>query len=134
MAESLVLRIVVDLAPSDRGGRRRALKDGYRASLSFGRRRRDVEPVVHDAVLVLEDAGELSPGGSATARAWVVSPELLPRTLAAGSVVTLLEGDRIVGRARVIELLVDPTPLPLKDLAAARTRTLGALDAFPRAW
>ena len=25
-------------------------------------------------------------------------------------------------------------PLPLKDLPAARTRTLGALDAFPRAW
>ena len=69
MAESLVLRIVVDLAQSDRGGRRRALTDGYRASLSFGRRRRDVEPVVHDAVLVLEDAAELSPGGSATARA-----------------------------------------------------------------
>ena len=134
MAESLVLRIVVDLAQSDRGGRRRALTDGYRASLSFGRRRRDVEPVVHDAVLVLEDAAEIRPGGSATARAWVISPELLPRTLAAGSVVTLLEGDRIVGRARVIELLVDPTPLPLKDLPAARTRTLGALDAFPRAW
>ena len=126
MTGSLVLRLAVDLAPTDRGGRRRALADGYRASLSFGRRRRDVEPVVHDAVLVLEDAAELAPGGSATARAWVVSPEELPRTLAAGSVVTLLENDRIVGRARVLELLVDPAPMPLRDLAAARTRRLHA--------
>ena len=54
----------------------------------------------------------------------MISPELLPRTLAVGSVVTLLEGDRIVGRARVLELLVDPTPFPLRDLAAARTRVL----------
>lgn len=126
MSDSLVLRVVIDLAPTDRGGRRSALTDGYRASLSFGRRRRDVEPIVHDAVVVLEDAAELAPGGSATARAWVVSPEFLPRDLAAGSVVTLLEGDRIVGRARVIELLVDPTPFPLKDLAAAKTRSLEA--------
>ena len=124
MAESLVLRIAVDLAPADRGGRRRALTDGYRASLSSGRRRRDVEPVVHDAVLVLEDAAELAPGRSATARAWVVSPEELPRTLAAGSVMTLLERDRIVGRARVLELLVDAAPYPLRDLAAAKTRVL----------
>ena len=126
MAESRVLRIEIDLAPSDRGGRRQPLADGYRASLSFGRRRRDVEPVVHDTVLVLEDAAQLAPGERATARAWVVSPEELPRSLAVGSVVTLLEGDRIVGRARVIELLVDPTPSPLKDLAAARTRILDA--------
>ena len=81
---------------------------------------------MHDAVLVLEDAAELAPGGSATARAWVVSPEELPRTLAAGSVVTLLENDRIVGRARVLELLVDRAPTPLQDLAAARTRRLHA--------
>jgi hypothetical protein len=124
MTGNLVLRLAVDLAPSERGGRRRPLADGYRASLSFGRRRGNDEPVVHDAVLVLEDAAELAPGGRATARAWVLSPELLPRSLALGSVVTLLERDRIVGRARVIELLVDPAPSPLKDIAAAKTRVL----------
>ena len=59
----------------------------------------------------------------------MVSPELLPRSLAAGSVLTLLEQDRIVGRARVLELLVDPTPFPLRDLAAARTRGLGPATA-----
>ena len=124
MTGNLVLRVAVDLAPSERGGRRRPLADGYRASLSFGRRRGNDEPVVHDAVLVLEDAEVLPPGGRAIARAWVLLPELLPRSLAVGSVVTLLERDRIVGRARVLELLVDPAPSPLTDIAAAKTRSL----------
>ena len=124
MSGSLVLRLELDLAPSDRGGRRRPVTDGYRASLSFGRRRRDVEPVVHDAVVVLEDADAVAPGGSAVARAWVVLPSDLPRSLAAGNVVTLLEGDRIVGRARVLELCTDATPQPLRDLDAAKVRPL----------
>ena len=97
--------------------------DGYRASLSFGRRRRD-EPIVHDAIVVLEDASSVAPGFSAVARAWVVSPEDLPHSLAPDSVVTLLEADRIIGRATVLEILDDPTPRPLVDLAAAKTRTL----------
>jgi hypothetical protein len=121
---SVVLRIELELVSADRGGRRRPLGDGYRASLSFGRRRRDVEPVVHDAVLVLEDVTELAPGGRAIARAWVVSPDELPRSLGEGSVFTLLEGDRIVGRAQLIEAMEDPAPHPLRDLAAAKTRRL----------
>jgi hypothetical protein len=124
---ALVLRLELDLAPTDREGRRRPLTDGYRASLSFGRRRRGVEPIVHDAIVVLEDTDSLLPGSAAVARAWVVSPEELPRSLAAGSVVTLLENDRIVGRARVLELLSDPTPQPLRDLAAAKRRVIGKL-------
>ena len=123
-SDALVLRLAVELAPTDRGGRRRALADGYRASLSFGRRRRDVEPIVHDAILVLEEADSLEPGASATARAWVLMADELPRSLGVGSVVTLLERDRIIGRAEVLELLSDPTPQPLRDLAAAKVRRL----------
>ena len=128
MAANVVLRLELDLAPTERGGRRRPLFDGYRASLSFGRRRRD-EPVVHDAALVLEDVAELAPGDAATARAWVVTPDELPRSLAAGTVCTLLEHDRIVGRARVLAVLEDPTPFPLRDLGAAKTRPLRAPPA-----
>lgn len=126
-AVSLVLRIRLDLVPTDRGGRRRPLADGYRASMSFGRRRRgDIEPVVHDAVLVLEGPAALAPGATGTARAWVLLPDELPRTLAEGSVFTLLERDRIVGRAEVLGLYDDPTPHALRDLAAAKTRELRA--------
>jgi hypothetical protein len=126
MPTSIVLRLDLDLAPADRGGRRRPITDGYRASMSFGRRRRDVEPVVHDAVLVLEDTPELAPGARATARAYVILPDELPRSLGPGSVFTLLESDRIIGRAELLETLEDPTPQPLRDLGAAKRRRLGA--------
>lgn len=132
MTAALVLRLLVELAPTDRGGRRRPLTDGYRASLSFGRRRRDVEPIVHDAILVLDEVEELAAGGSARARAWIVSPDDLPHSLGVDSIVTLLEGDRIVGRATVLELLEDPTPFPLKDLAAAKARRLSSRAADDR--
>ena len=37
---------------------------------------------------------------------------------------TLLERDRIVARATLLELLEDPEPRPLRDLRAAKTRPL----------
>ena len=126
MSSSLVLRLALDLAPADRGGRRRPLPDGYRASMSFGRRRRGIEPIVHDAVLVLEDTASLAPGASGVARAYVLMPDELPRSLDADDVFTLLENDRIIGRAQLLERLEDPTPQPLADLVAAKRRTLSA--------
>ena len=121
---SLVLRLEVDLAPADRGGRRRPLTDGYRASMSFGRRRRGIEPIVHDAVLVLEDVASLAPGERGVARAWVLMPDELPRDLDAGAVFTFLESDRIIGRAELLELCSDDAPQPLRDLSAAKRRAL----------
>jgi hypothetical protein len=126
---TLVLRIALDLVPEARGGRRRPVADGYRASLSFGRRRRDVEPVVHDAVLVLEGADSLAPGASGVARAYPLLVDELPRGVRTGAVFTLLEGDRIVARARLLERLEDPEPFPLRDLRAAKRRALGAAPA-----
>ena len=113
----MVLRIEVELIA---GERRRPIRDGYRASLSFGRRRRNVEPIVHDAVLVLEDVDELHPGETAIARAYVFDE--LPRHVE--PVFTLLEGDRIVARAQLLQVLDDPEPQPLSDLAAAKRRRL----------
>jgi hypothetical protein len=93
--------------------------------MSFGRRRRrDVEPIVHDAILVLEDVTERAPGERAIARAWVLLPDELPRSVGEGTVFTLLEGDRLVARAQVIGVYDDPTPFPVSDLAAAKTRPL----------
>lgn len=123
---SVVVRLEVDLAETDRGGRRRPLRDGYRASLSFGRRRRDVEPIVHDAVLVFEAVDELEPGASAIARAWMFD-ELPRRGVDDDDVVALLERDRIVGRARVLSVHEDDAPQPLADLAAAKRRPLGGV-------
>jgi ribosomal-protein-serine acetyltransferase len=122
--QGLVLRLALDLVPADRGGRRRPVVDGYRASMSFGQRRRGIEPIVHDAILVLEQRSSLGPGQHGLARAWVLMPDELPRSVSAGSVLTLLEADRIVGRAEILAVCSDPTPRPLEDLAAAKTRRL----------
>ena len=130
----VVLRLALDLAPSDRGGRRRPMVDGYRGSMSFGRRRRGIEPIVHDAVLVLEDVDQLAPGERGVVRAWVLMPDELPRSLDPGDVFTLLENDRIVGRAELLEVRSDPTPQPLADLSAAKTRPLGAELSFLQTW
>jgi hypothetical protein len=111
---SLVLRIALHVAPDHR----RALRDGYRASLSFGRRRRTVEPIVYDAVLVLEAVDALAPGERGIARAYVFDD--LPRVVE--PVFTLLEGDRIVARAELLETLEDPSPQPLANLREAKTR------------
>jgi ribosomal-protein-serine acetyltransferase len=131
--QSLVLRLSLHLVPSDRRGRRRPVADGYRASMSFGQRRRGVEPVVHDAIVVLEDALLLAPGQCGHARAWVLLPEELPRSVAVGSVFVLLEGDQIVGRAEILTICSDPTPQPLQDLRAAKTRPLMDASRSPGA-
>jgi ribosomal-protein-serine acetyltransferase len=122
--QNLVLRLSLDLVDSDRGGRRRPVLDGYRASMSFGQRRRGIEPVVHDAIVVLEQSSALAPGQSGLARAWILMPDELPRSVGVGSVFTLLEGDQIVGRAEILAMYSDPTLKPLGDLRAAKTRPL----------
>jgi hypothetical protein len=91
--------------------------------MSFGQRRRG-EPVVHDAIVVLEDGSMLAPGQRGLARAWVLMPDELPRSVTVGSVFALLERDQIVGRAEILTICSDPTPQPLEDLRAAKTRTL----------
>ena len=132
MPRRLVLRLSLDLVPSDRGGRRRPVVDGYRASMSFGQRRRGVEPVVHDAIVVLEVGSALAPGQHGLARAWVLMPDELPRPVGVGSVLALLEGDQIVGRAEILAMYSDPAPRPLEDLDAAKTRPLVDTSTLPR--
>jgi hypothetical protein len=131
--QNLVLRLALDLVHFDRGGRRRPVLDGYRASMSFGQRRRGIEPVVHDAIIVLEQSSALTPGQSGVARAWVLMPNELPRSAGVGSVFTLLEGDQIVGRAEILAMCSDPTRRPLEDLRAAKTRPLVESSRAPGA-
>jgi hypothetical protein len=125
--QSLVLRLSLDLVPSDRAGRRGPVVDGYRASMSFGQRRRGIEPVVHDAIVVLEHGSTLAPGQQGLARAWVLMPDELPRSVGVGSVFAFLEGDQIVGRAEILTICSDPTLRPLEDLHGAKTRRLTEL-------
>jgi translation elongation factor EF-Tu-like GTPase len=124
MAESTVVRVRIELVRTEEGGRHGPVFDGYRASMSFGESTEDGIPVIHDVVVVFEGVDELPPGGAAVARAWVVAPEYLPEEMAPGFEFDFVEGHRVVGHARALDVLRDPTPFPVKDIADAKARLL----------
>jgi hypothetical protein len=78
----------------------------------------------HDVAVVFEDADEVRPGAVATARAWALAPETLPTEMAPGFAFDFVEGHRIIGQACALDVLHDPTPFPLTDLAEAKVRPL----------
>jgi hypothetical protein len=100
------------------------LADGYRAAISFGETTSEGLPIVHDTVVVFEDAATVPPGGTATARAWVTAPEHLPDELAPGRELRFCEGARTVAHARLLEVLRDPSDHPIGDHREAKTRPL----------
>ena len=125
---SLVIRFAAELVSTEDGGRQSPVFDGYRACMSFGEEIEGV-PRVYDAVVVFEGGDKVLPGAAATARAWVLHPELLPEGLAPGTKFELVEGHRTVARVRLLELLDDSTPAPqLRCLSDAKTRPLKAIS------
>jgi hypothetical protein len=114
----------MELARTEDGGRRGPVLDGYRGALSFDETNADSIPVIHDVVVIFERVAELAPGEAAVARAWVLAPEYLPKQMASGFEFDFVEGHRVIGHARALEVLHDPTPSPLRDIADAKTRPL----------
>jgi hypothetical protein len=92
--------------------------------MSFGETTADGVPVIHDAGIVFEDTHEMAPGTAGVARAWVFAPECLPSDVAADFEFDFVEGHRVVGHARVLNVLSDSTSFPLADVADAKTRPL----------
>ena len=125
MSRMTVLRLHVEVIPSEEGGRQGPVFDGYRGAISFGEKNDEGIPVVHDTVLVFETVDQVPPGGSASARAWVMVPEYLPGDLGPGSTFTYVEGHRPVARARLLDVCSDSTEFPVKDIEDAKTRRLG---------
>ncbi len=123
MSEMMVLRLAIEVLATAEGGRQGPVFDGYRGAITSGVRTDD-GLVMHDTVLVFEDAEQVPPGGRATARAWVVAPEYLPVELGPGSEFDYVEGTRTVAHARVLAVLRDSTPFPVRDIHDAKTRPL----------
>jgi hypothetical protein len=53
-----------------------------------------------------------------------MAPEYLPKEMTAGLEFDFVEGHRVIGHARALEVLHDSTPSPLRDIADAKTRPL----------
>jgi hypothetical protein len=90
--------------------RRSPLFTGYRAAVWWGELDGELR-VMHDAVVLLEDAEEVHRGESAMARLEPIDPDRWG-DIGPGAELWLCEGEREVARLRVIELFP-----PHEDLA-----------------
>ena len=95
--QSAFLEAEIALRAPHEGGRRSAIRSGYRCSCRLNR---DDHHVYHDASISLHEIEELSPGSTGFARVYPHHPDDW-RGVVAGSTVELCEGPRVVGRAVV---------------------------------
>ena len=90
---------VFALLPTSQGGREGSVLSGYRP-----------QHLLHDnyqtsALHQYEDTDELHPGQAATTKVWFITPEVYPRILWPGRVISVFEGSKRVGSLRVTEVL-----------------------------
>jgi hypothetical protein len=99
------VRLRLRLLPTEEGGRKGPIADGYRGSWDIGNRSEDDEPTSNDAPLLFDEPGKwLSPGESATARLHPLAPEFWLH-VKPGLKVVMKEGRRVVGRGEVVEVV-----------------------------
>lgn len=79
--------------------------------------------VIHDSVVLFEDAERTEPGEEHIARAWVTFGDL-PDDVVPGKEFRFLEPPREADHATVLEVLVDDVEFPLQDYASAKSRPL----------
>jgi hypothetical protein len=97
------IRARLRLRSTSDGGRRTAMASGYRSHWAFPP---EVHAERHDAPLTFEAGPEhwLAPGEEATVRLHPLVPDLWP-VVRPGLELTLLEGARVIGTARVLEVV-----------------------------
>jgi hypothetical protein len=95
MAE-LALEAEIDLLPTDQGGRRRPMPNGFRPTLWFGETGPTGEPELHSAVLRLKRRDELAPGKHGRVLISPLAFETWPQ-VKSGTRFDIYDGGRIVG-------------------------------------
>lgn len=96
--ENGYVRVRLHLLSSGEGGRQGAIASGYRSHWAFPP---EVHTERHDAPLTLESGQWLDPGSEAVIRLHPLFPGPWP-PLVPGTVLTMLEGARVVGYAEVL--------------------------------
>jgi len=102
----LVLKIVLRLLPTEQGGRKGLILSDYRPNWDIGNETLD-EATVNGARVELEGQTELSPGDECVARLIPLVPDLWGR-VRVGMSFPAVEGAKIVGHARVIDVITAP--------------------------
>ena len=108
IAQHGYVRAEVTLLTTAEGGRRSGVSSGYRSSWHFGERNSDNLMVMHDAPLELEIGAHLELGATALVRLYPLHPEYWG-SIQPGTEVTMYEGTRQVGRAKIIEVVAPGT-------------------------
>lgn len=96
-------RIDLRLLPTAHGGRAHPVGGEYRPNWDLGNTWLG-EPMIHDGRVFLDDARELAPGAAGPARIEPVRPEFWGR-VREGAVLPVQEGARVVGFARIVEVV-----------------------------
>jgi hypothetical protein len=99
-------RVELRLLPTEKGGRSRPVFDDYRPNWNLGNKWLG-EPTVNDGRVFLEGSTELPPGAEGLARIEPLVPELWGG-VRPGSTIPMQEGSRVVGYARVLEIISCP--------------------------
>ena len=81
------------------GGRKGAMLSGYRPSHDFGKNGH-----LNDGMHEYPDGGSIDPGSSGRAFIWLLAPDENDGLLSVGESFTVQEGNRIVGRGKIIAL------------------------------
>ena len=99
MAE-LSLKADIDLLPTERGGRRRSVRDGYRPALWFGETAPSGEPELHSALVRLQGGRELLPGQRGRVTIHPLAYETWPQ-VKPGLRFDLFDSGRAIGRGAI---------------------------------
>lgn len=103
MNSGAFIRAELSLRTTAEGGRRRPVVSGYRPNFWIGHLSRG-KRVYNDGMILLEGIEQLEPGSSAIARIQPALPDLWSHMMV-GTTIDVCEGSRVVGTARVIEVM-----------------------------
>ena len=94
------------LRTPENGGRRTAVRSGYRPNFDIGERLPDGQINYHDAQVTVINQDSISPGETADVILWAAEPTPWSKDVV-GSTIKACEGPRIIGEAEVLQLLAD---------------------------
>jgi elongation factor Tu len=93
--------------PTESGGRKSPMLSGYRPNHDFG-----LPGELNDAKHDYPETGKIAPGERGVARLWLLSPERQKGRLFEGMEFTVQEGNRVVGRGKIVKILKDELKRP----------------------
>lgn len=90
--------VVLKLISTDQGGKEKTVLSGYRPNYEV------MENYLTSVIHELIGQGEITPGSEGLAHVWFISPEAYPHTLWPGREITVSEGSRVIGTAKIISV------------------------------